>query len=192
MINSHYEDLNSAYLVMDDERGTYKLTQYLIELGHKKIATLVKEDDIQGQKRKQGYINALIENSLTINEKFIGEYTTDTQEMYIVRFVREIINAKEKPTAIVCYNDNIALKVMGILREEGIRVPEDMSIVGFDDSSLATASETKLTTIIHPKKNMGIQAAKYLISMIDGKMEKPQYVYSPELIVRNSCSKIVN
>lgn len=189
MINAYYEELNSAYIILDDEHGGYKLTKYLIELGHKKIATIIKKDDIQGQKRKLGYLKALEENNISVDKAIIGEFTTYNREMCIETFLKKILEMKEIPSAIFCYNDNVALRVIEVLRKNGLQVPKDISIVGFDDSSLATASETKLTTIIHPKKQMGIQAAKYIIGMIEGKLEKPQYVYDAELIVRDSCTR---
>ncbi|MFL0253332.1 substrate-binding domain-containing protein [Clostridium neuense] len=189
MINAYYEELNPAYLVLNDEQGGYRLTKYLIELGHKNIAAILKKDDIQGQKRKKGYIKALEENEVKIDETIIGEYTTDTKEMSIKEFLRSILKMQSRPSAIFCYNDEVALKCIEILRKDGIKVPEDISIVGFDDSSLATASEVKLTSIIHPKKQMGIQAAKYIIGMVEGKLKKPRYVYDAELIVRDSCTK---
>jgi len=189
MINAYYEELNSAYIVLDDEQGGYRLTKYLIELGHRKIAAILKKDDIQGQKRKMGYLKALEENNILSNEALIGEYTTYNKEMCIEMFLKKILELKDKPSAIFCYNDSIALRVIEVLRKNGLQVPKDISIVGFDDSSLATASQTKLTTIIHPKKQMGIQAANYIIGMIEGKLEKPQYVYDAELIVRDSCTK---
>lgn len=189
MINAYYEDLNPAYIVLNDEQGGYRLTKYLIELGHKKIAAILKEDDIQGQKRKVGYLNALKENGLKTDESIIGEYTTDTKEMYIDMFLREILKMKEMPSAIFCYNDDIALKCIEALRKGGLQVPKDISVVGFDDSSLAVASEVKLTTIIHPKKQMGMQAAKYILGMVEGRLNRPQYIFDAELIVRDSCTK---
>lgn len=189
MINAYYEELDSAYIVVDDAQGAYRLTKYLLELGHDHIAAVVKNDDIQGQKRKEGYIKALIENNIMIDNNIIGDYSTDTEDMYIYSFIKSILHMKERPTAILCYNDKIALKVIEVCRSEGIQVPKDISIVGFDDSSLATASEVKLTTIIHPKKDMGVQAAKYIVNMIEGKLKKPQYTYDAELIVRDSCAK---
>lgn len=189
MINAFYEKLNPAYIVLNDKQGGYRATRYLIELGHKNIAALMKIDDLQGKKREEGYIEALSENGIPVNRNLIGEYNTENKEMYIIDFVKKIINLKNRPTAIFCYNDEIALKVIEILREQKIFVPKDISIVGFDDSNLATASEIKLTTIIHPKKKMGEQAAKYLVEMINDNLKKPQYVYDAELIVRNSCRR---
>lgn len=110
--------------------------------------------------------------------------------MYIDQFTKKILNLEERPTAIVCYNDKVALRVIDNCRKDNIRIPKDLSIVSFDDSSLAVSSDIKLTTIKHPKEDMGIRAAKCIIDMIEGRIDKPQYTYDAELIVRDSCSRV--
>lgn len=189
-INTNCGEEDSAYIVVDDEQGGYKLTNYLLELGHRNIAALFKADDIQGERRRIGYIKALKEYNINFNKNVVGEYITDNQEMYIDQFTRKILELKNKPTAIVCYNDKVALRVIDNCRKEGIIIPKDLSIVSFDDSSLAVSSDIKLTTIKHPKREMGVKAAKCIIDMIEGRIDKPQYTYSAELIVRDSCSRI--
>lgn len=189
-INANCDEENSAYIVVDDEQGGYKLTNYLLELGHRSIAALFKADDLQGEKRRRGYVKALNEYNLSFDKNIVGEYITDNQEMYIDQFTKKILSLEERPTAIVCYNDKVALKVIDNCRKEGIKIPKDLSIVSFDDSSLAVSSDVKLTTIKHPKEDMGIRAAKCIIDMIEGRIDKPQYTYSAELIVRESCSRV--
>lgn len=189
-INANCDEENSAFIVVDDEQGGYKLTNYLLELGHRNIAALFKADDLQGEKRRKGYIKALKEYGLSFNKNVVGEYITDNQEMYIDQFTKRILNLEEKPTAIVCYNDKVALRIIDNCRRENIKIPKDLSIVSFDDSSLAVSSDVKLTTIKHPKEEMGIRAAKCIIDMIEGRIDKPQYTYNAELIVRESCTRV--
>ena len=189
-INANCDGEESAYIIVDDEQGGYKLTHYLLELGHRNIAALLKVDDLQGERRRKGYIEALNEYGIKFDKSIVGEYITDNRDMYVDQFVRNILKLEDKPTAIVCYNDQIALRVINNLRKEGISVPNDISIVSFDDSSLAISSDIKLTTIKHPKRDMGVQAAKCIIDMIESRIEKPQYIYSAELIVRDSCKRL--
>lgn len=188
-INANCDEANSAYIVVNDEQGGYKLTNYLLELGHRNIAALFKSDDLQGEKRKRGYVKALEEYDLSFNQNMVGEYITDNEEMYIDHFTKKLLNLGERPTAIVCYNDKVALRVIDICRKENIKIPKDLSIVSFDDSTLAVSSDVKLTTIKHPKEDMGIRAAKCIIDMIEGRIDNPQYTYPAELIVRYSCTK---
>jgi GntR family transcriptional regulator of arabinose operon len=84
-----------------------------------------------------------------------------------------------------------AIRVLDAIREVGLKVPEDISIIGYNDSSLTTVSEVKLTSIKHPKEELGREAARFMINMIKGRIEKPRLVYQPELIIRSSCRKLV-
>ncbi|MDQ0256780.1 DNA-binding LacI/PurR family transcriptional regulator [Evansella vedderi] len=98
---------------------------------------------------------------------------------------------RDKPTAIFCYNDLIALDVLKVLRKLNYKVPEDISIVGYDNSHLAEATEINLTTVEHPKKELGEKAAHLLLDVIEGKSEfnGDPYTFKPKLIMRNSTAK---
>lgn len=189
-LNSYYDDMDSAYVIMDDLRGGYIATKYLIDIGHRKIAGMFKMDDKQGISRYNGYLEALKNNNIEVNDDFICKYNTNNKKTYTKNYIKNLIRKDKLPTAIVCYNDEIALRIIDTLSEYNIRVPEDVSVVGYDDSSLSLASQIKLTTIKHPKKEMGRQAARFIIDMIDGKEDKPSIIYEPELVVRNSCRSI--
>ena len=77
---------------------------------------------------------------------------------------------------------------MQAVRDAGLKVPEEISVVGYDDSDIATATEMKLTTVRHPKSEMGKRVARFLINIIENSEEKPYHIYKPELIVRNSAT----
>ena len=176
---------------MDDEKGGFVATEYLLQLGHKDIGGIFKTDDKQGVYRKNGFIRAMKEYGANIDYSNIGEYSTEDMYDFPYMFSQSLFRKKENsPTAIVCYNDQCSLLVMQAIDDSGLSIPEDISVVGYDDSLSTVHSDLKLTTIRHPKENMGIQAAKYLVGMIEGRMEKPQMVYQPELIVRNSCRNL--
>ncbi len=190
MLHACYDGFNSAYLMMDDTQGSYLATKYLLQLGHRRIAGLFKSDDQQGIKRKTGFLKALQEFGLPDIPEFLGYYTTEQLHSYPCQYIRNLLQKENRPTAIVCYNDQIALEVLEVIRNEVLKVPDDISIVGFDDSSLATATEIKLTTVKHPKAEMGRQAARSIIEMLTGRIEQPCFIYPSELIVRSSCRNI--
>lgn len=167
----------------------YLATKYLIQLGHREIAGLFKTDDMQGINRQNGFMKALQEQGIICDKKKIGDFETRHLASFPYHFTKELLLKKDRPTAIVCFNDWIAIRVMQAIRDFSFKIPTDISVVGFDDSVLAVASEIKLTTINHPKEKMGQKAAKMLIDMINLKVEKPRYIFEPELIVRNSCSE---
>jgi GntR family transcriptional regulator of arabinose operon len=110
----------------------------------------------------------------------------------LINKLKEILYSEEKrPTGIVCYNDEIAINVLNLLRELDIKVPNELSIVGYDDSYLTEASETKITSVTHPKMEMGIEAAKWIVAAVEKKEQDPvEMIYEPELLIRNSTSAI--
>ncbi|QAA33343.1 GntR family transcriptional regulator [Clostridium manihotivorum] len=188
MINSKYKELNGPFIGMDDEEGAYILTRYLLQIGHKNIAGIFKSDDLQGLNREQGYVKALKENNISITNHNIGKYNTKEKEYFPQEFTNGLLRRKDRPTAILCYNDQIAVQALQAIREEGLRVPEDIALVGYDDSYIATATEVKLTTIRHPKEDLGRKAARMLMDTIEGKANHGSYIYKPELIVRASTT----
>jgi GntR family transcriptional regulator of arabinose operon len=190
MFHAKYNELDCSYLGMDDLDGGYIATKYLLQLGHRKICGIFKSDDVQGVNRRLGYIKALNEFNIDINHDLIGNYTTKELNSYAYEFGSNVLSRNEKPTAFFCYNDEIAFQVLQAVRDCNLRVPEDISVIGYDDSSLATATEIKLTTIKHPKIDMGRKAVRMLLDVIERKVQKNNYIYKPELIVRDSCRSI--
>jgi len=190
MINAMYKDLDPAYVILDDLEGEYMATKYLLQLGHRNIAGIFKKDDLQGVYRKKGFLKALQEYNISEDEVIIGEYNTNEMSTFSYYFTDKIIKGENRPTAIVCYNDEIAVDVIEAINDNGLSIPEDISVVGFDDSVLATTGGLRLTTIKHPKTGLGKKAARLLFNMIDMGANKPNYTYEPELIVRSSCREI--
>jgi GntR family transcriptional regulator of arabinose operon len=122
-------------------------------------------------------------------------YTTEEKEVTLLEKLKDVLISEQKrPTGIVCYNDEIAINVLNLLRELEIKVPDDISIVGYDDSYLTEASEIKITSVTHPKMEMGIEAAKWIVAAVENSEkdtgEKRQKVYEPELVIRNSTSAV--
>lgn len=200
MINAYYEELEPVSISIDDYQGGYLQTKHLIELGHRNIIGFFKTDDLQGTRRMRGYLRALREHDISINPSFIVTYETDNKKTKPVEELHSLLsqdsNVDAIPTGIVSYNDELAILLLDVLRKRNIRVPEDISIVGYDDSFLAEASEVKLTTIEHPKIQMGKDAAKMILELvkkagrnqIDNKLES--IIYKPNLVIRNSTKQI--
>ncbi|WP_026566710.1 GntR family transcriptional regulator [Bacillus sp. UNC41MFS5] len=192
MINQYYSQLMPPHMIMYDEQGGFIATEHLIKLGHEKIIGLFKTDDLQGVNRMQGFIRAFREHSLPFFPEMVISFTTEDQNNNLLERLENFFRTNSVPSAIVCYNDQLALNVLNLVRRLGQRVPEDISIVGFDDSSLAVATEVKLTSIAHPKMEMGIEAAKWIVSAVENKDDRPpSIVYEPKLVVRNSTAPFV-
>jgi len=189
-INAYYPDFDSSYIVMDDQKGAYTAVEHLLQRGHRRIACVYKTDDTQGVDRKDGYLRALESYGVQIDTSLIGEYDTAGMYLFPYMFAQSLLRSANRPTAFTCYNDQSALMVVHAIKDSGLRFPEDVSVVGYDDSIQAMSHDLRITTIKHPKKDMGIQAARFIIDMIEGRMERPQFVYEPELIVRDSCRNL--
>lgn len=189
MINQYYSQLMPPHMIMNDEQGGYMATEHLIKLGHEKIIGIFKTDDLQGVNRMQGFIRAFREHSLPFFPEMVITFSTEDQNNKLLERLENFFRTDSTPTAIVCYNDQLVLNVLNLLRRLGHSVPEDVSIVGFDDSSLAVASEVKLTSIAHPKMEMGIEAAKWIVNAVENRGDRPpSIIYEPELVIRNSTA----
>ncbi len=186
-INATYPDVPAASVLLDDERGGFIATEYLLQLGHKRIAGIFKKDDIQGIKRREGFAAALRQYQVEPDPALVLEYETANQTLQPYLLAKSLLRQPNRPTAIFCYNDQIAGMVMTAARDCDLQVPRDLSVVGFDDSQKALATTVKLTSVVHPKIEMGRRAAAFLIDMLDNGSDQPQVLYRPELVVRDSC-----
>ncbi len=194
MINQFYPQLMPPHIIVNDQKGGFLAAEHLINLGHQKIMGIFKADDLQGVYRMQGFIKAHRENNLTLSPELMINFTTEEQKNLLLDKVKRLLATPETmPTGIICYNDQVAISVLNCLRELNLKVPEDISIVGFDDSFLAEATETKLTSVTHPKIELGIQAAKWIVSAVENQNineYEHSIVYEPELVLRNSTGLV--
>jgi GntR family transcriptional regulator of arabinose operon len=193
MINECYREMSCPYMKVDDEKGGFLAAEHLIRLGHRHIAGFFKTDDLQGVNRLKGFIRAHQQYHVPLLPELVIHYATEDKHTKPYENAIDMLNRTERPTAFVCYNDELAVRLLEAIRQSGLSVPRDISLVGFDDSSLATATEVKLTTLTHPKTEMGSEAAERLIAMIENKAETQPLgnkIYEPELIVRESTRNL--
>jgi GntR family transcriptional regulator of arabinose operon len=202
MINAYNDELEPISVVMDDEKGGYIQTEHLINQGHRNIAGFFKTDDIQGKKRMKGYLKAHRKYQVPINPNNIVTYNTDEKNLKPNEELAKLLSLGngERPTGVVCYNDELAIMLLDVFRGKNMQVPDDISIVGYDDSFLATVAEVKLTTVEHPKSKMGKKAAEIILDLVREKSgnqkklneEVESVVFEPKLIIRNSTKEINN
>ncbi|NLW23096.1 MAG: substrate-binding domain-containing protein [Tissierellia bacterium] len=188
-LNSYYPGMDFPYIALDDVKAGYLATKYLIENGHKKIALCLKSDDMQGHLRYKGAMAAAHDNNVTISMKNVMWFTTEDIK-YFEEDRNRILRYINNCTALFCYNDQIAAKVLKILQEEGCNIPEDYSIVSIDDEKQAALCSPALTTVAHPKKLLGIKIAESIFHLLAG--EKCNTIkFEPELVVRDSVKRIL-
>jgi GntR family transcriptional regulator of arabinose operon len=203
MINETYPELNCPYVKLDDELGGFLAAEHLLQLGHRNIAGFFKTDDMQGVQRLKGFLRAHHERGVPLRPELIVQYKTEEKQHAPYQAALHLLAESElRPTAFVCYNDELAVRLLDTARLLGLSVPGQLSLVGFDDSPLATATEVKLTTLAHPKTAMGETAASLLIRMIErrrafGANRETEdeavapfepVIFKPELIVRESSA----
>lgn len=190
-INETYPELSAPCFKVDDERGAELAASHLIETGHTAVAGFFKTDDLQGVSRLRGFLNALRKAGLRIPPEWVVRYATENKNEEPARRLESLLAGKApaRPTAVVCYNDELAVGLLETIRRAGLKVPDDISVVGFDDSTLATATETKLTTVRHPKEQLGAAAAEALLRMIrQPGAREAGIVFEPVLIKRHSVN----
>ena len=178
------------HILMDDARGGYLVTRYLTELGHRNIMGFFKADDMQGLERHKGYVKALQEAEISYDPDNVVWFHTEDRKVKPALIAREMLEKGNLPDGIVCYNDQIAVQVMEELEKAGIRIPDDISVTGYDNSLYARRG-TGITTIAHPQEKLGEMAAELIMEKINGVAEKDSKVerlIQPELIIRGSCA----
>lgn len=187
-----YEQMeDKPHILMDDCQGGYLVTRHLIELGHRQILGIFKADDIQGKERHKGYVKALQEFGMKYDPDMVIWFHTEDRRSKPVTMVERLLDKQIPVDGIVCYNDQIAMAVYYKLRENGIRIPDDISITGYDNSMYAQG-EIDLTTIAHPQEKLGEMAAELLLEQIRKIPEEKSCVerlIQPRLIAGNSCKK---
>ena len=186
---------NKPHILMDDCSGGYLITKYLIETGHKNIVGVFKSDDIQGQNRHKGYVKALQEAGIAYDpDKIIWFYTED-RVIHPYESIKKMAVENFPMDGIVCYNDQIAMKVIQALNDAGLKVPEDVSVTGYDNSYMANNTGLRLTTIVHPQETLGEMAAELLLRLIQNKdemSENKSILIEPKIIIGNSCRNFLD
>ena len=175
-------------IVADNFRGGYIAAQHLLNLGHRRIGCIARPHDLHhSQERIRGYLSAMKENGLPFDESLVvkgGFRLEDGREAAL-----KLLALQPPPTAIFAYNDFMAIGALRAVLERGLKVPGDLSIVGFDDIPQSAFTYPALTTIRLPKHEMGSKGAKLLLDLVNKK--RPKKVESPlavHLIIRESTS----
>ena len=190
LINGYYAGQDNSFVVEDDEAGGYAAARHLFGLGHSRLGGIFKVDDIQGHNRYKGVVKAHREHGFLIAEEAVIWYTTeDVDTLFDENGGNILLKRLDGCTGIICYNDQIALKLLEVLKRAGKKVPFDVSVVSFDDSELATVSEVKLTTVAHPGAQLGEKAACGLLDLLRFRNNKIKVSMAPELVVRKSTGE---
>ncbi|WP_099353684.1 LacI family DNA-binding transcriptional regulator [Fredinandcohnia onubensis] len=183
---SEYEEGGSIpYVTIDNELAAYQAVKHLIKLGHERIA-LINSDEkfLYARQRRNGYERALKEFNLPIRDEWIY-HTKELEFQNGVQAMRVMYQLAEKPTAVFAVSDTLAIGALKGINGNGLHVPNDIALVGFDNISFSNMTNPTLTTISQPMYKMGSIAANMLISSIQGEKVE-SVVLDHELIIRES------
>lgn len=172
---------------IDNTYGTYSATKHLIKCGHTAIAFMSGPLHLTTSiERLAGYKMALEESAFPLNESLIAEsdYTSEGAAKTMNQLPRG------RFTAIVVSNDLMAYGVYKYVKHQNLRIPEDLSIIGFDDLALSPLLDPPLTTIRQPAYNLGQYAAEMMIGLLQGTTSLNKHIYRPQLIIRESVQSI--
>jgi LacI family transcriptional regulator len=169
-------------------QGAMDAMEYLLGLGHKRIGYISGRAELESSNRRlMGYRAALEKVGIPIDETLIasGDYTTDTG----AQCAKQLLSLDEPPTAIFASNDQMAIGVFQVAQERGLRIPDDLSVIGFDN--ITESKYMGLTTVDQFISEMGYVATQMLIKIINGiPLDDQTYRMQTQLIVRNSCRKL--
>lgn len=178
-------DAKYDQIICDGRLISKKAMEYLIELGHREIAYI---GETNNEQRFLGYCDALKEHGLTFRAENVADVQLSTENGY--RGARALMSRNTGTTAIMCANDLTAIGAVRALYENGVRIPQDISIISIDDIDMVQYLPTKLTSVHIPVDEMGQMATKLLLDRIDGGHNLPLVVSLPFYIAeRESCAK---
>lgn len=190
---SYIADEDVPFVGSDHKLGGYMATEYLMKLGYQRIGYINGEKgNLVGDLRRRGYEEALrayhrrIDKRLMYHLRMRGEWHDYDSGSEIGKRFRKM---KLKPDAFFVYNDLSALGFMDAVLAQGLRVPEDVAIVGFDDIERGEYATVPLTTVRQPAALIGKEAMELLLQLMGGKSSSPRRAIKPELVIRESCGK---
>jgi DNA-binding LacI/PurR family transcriptional regulator len=189
--DSTWDEIAADQVVTNTIAGASEAVEHLIELGHKRIATILftPENSVR-KERLEGYKRALLKHGLHLDESLIQICKAGKGNGVVA--VTELLSRPDRPTAIFSTNMHLTLDVLKGVRLAGLDVPEDISVVGYDDSEWAPLLDPPLTTVAVPAFQMGVKAASLLIQKLQNKKaKKPKTIeIMPKLVIRHSATRL--
>ncbi len=178
------------FIAIDNYKAAYEVVEYLIELGHTKIATIAGDLHTQaGQSRLDGFHDALNKHGIKIPDTYVknGDFLRTPARAA----AEQLLRLKERPTAIFAASDVMALEVMDVAKSKKLKIPQDLSLVGFDDNPINLTASVRLSTVAQPLVEMGRLGLERLYQISHGKARLPvKEVIHPKLIKGQSAVSI--
>jgi DNA-binding LacI/PurR family transcriptional regulator len=180
--------INAPSVDVDNRAGARSAVEHLVALGHTRIACITNAPRAytSAEDRLAGYRDALEAAGVAFDDAAIAEGAFDAASGLAA--MRDILGRGEPPTAVFVCSDVVAVGALRALREAGLRVPDDVSVAGFDDIALAPFVEPPLTTVRLPARALGVAAGRALVERLAGRMPVDRHLLATELVVRASTA----
>lgn len=189
LLGRRFAGLETDYVVADDIAGAHSATEHLIRLGHSRILLLNGSSHISSAvERQKGYEQALEDFGIQRDPDLVRHCAPTMESAY--NSMKTVLIERIPFSAVFSFSDLMAMGVVRALRETGKRIPDDISVVGFDDIEVSELLEPSLTTVRVPRFRLGVEAARALLSRIGGTPTLIQTVLPTELVVRKSTSRV--
>jgi LacI family repressor for deo operon, udp, cdd, tsx, nupC, and nupG len=187
LTTAYIDGLKVPTVSIDNISSSRNAVEHLIKLGHTRIAHISGPLEFNGSRdRYKGYQQALLQNDLKIDSMLVqeGDFTLESGYNLMLKFIA----MEHPPTAVFTANDEMAMGAVKAAKDHGLKVPEDLAVVGFDNISFSAIFEPALTTIAQPLFKMGQVSMQLLLQQIQGvQVSKIQHILESELIIRDSC-----
>ncbi len=196
VLDRHIEGVDVDFVRSSSLDGACKLVNYLLDLGHRRIAVLNGPSNVAtARERLEGYKQAIVAAGFDYDASstLFGGFTVDSGR----QMMEKLLTKGQLPSAIFATNNFIAIGALQVLRQNGLRVPEDISVVCFDDIPASYIVEPFLTVVAQPAYQIGQRAAELLVERINQsnsqetqETEFQDIVFDPQMIIRNSCTSV--
>jgi len=188
LVDRRISGIETDVVLADNVSGTYSATEYLLNLGHKRIAIITGPlDTTTGRERLEGYLKALEEHNIPIEKDLIREGNFKRDGGY--ERGKELLEMSNPPTAIISSNNLMTLGLISAINEKKLRIPKDISVISFDDMEWFQYFCPPLTSIYQPSYELGKNAGLLLMERLKRRRKKPKEVILPtRLIIRESCA----
>lgn len=184
-IHSRYPGLNLPVVGVDDEEAGFLAAKHLLEKQHRRIAAVLKSDDLQGHARYRGILKAHQTLGINFDDRHVYWYSTEDISSFEAH-AQPVLERLRGCSAVIAYNDQMALPLQKMLMDAGQRIPEDFAMASIDDSKYANYACTPLTSVRSPSSQIGITAADHLLRLIRGEVFTPGKIFTPTLNQRQS------
>lgn len=189
LIDTYFKQNDYDTVTIDNTYGVEKVVEHLAALGHKRIGFI--GDKVVTAERLEAFKRAAGKFGIEESDRYIAIGSERYEAGGYLR-MKELLGSNNIPSAVFAETDNLAIGAIRALRENKIKIPDEMSVIGFDDIAVSSFVDVPLTTVVQPKYEMGITAARFLLDRISRKYQGSprQLQIKPELVIRNTTTDI--